>query len=68
VADVEEMLKSYRVYFRKVEPEDGGERYLMDHSASFYLLDDSAELAGLLNYNATADEALAKIRKLVAQS
>lgn len=66
--EVRNMLTSYRVFFRKVPAEDGGERYLMDHAASFYLLDDQAELAGLVDYNATEEEAVAKIRKLIANS
>lgn len=65
---VREMLGSYKVFYRKVPAEDGSDNYLMDHAASFYLLDDNADLAGLVDYNADQDEALAKIRRLLATS
>lgn len=67
-ADVEAMLKAYRVYYSRVEPTDGSDVYLMDHSASFYLLDANGRLMGLVDYNATSDEALQKIRRLIAET
>ncbi len=64
---VEAMLKAFRVYYRKV-PVENSAGYLMDHAASFYLLDANAALVGTLNYNETQDEAVARIRRLIAES
>ena len=61
---VDQMLKEYRVYSRKV-PLDGGS-YSMDHTASVYLLDDDAAFAGTVDYKDEPDKALAKLKRLVA--
>jgi protein SCO1/2 len=61
---VDQMLKAYRVYSRKV-PLDGGS-YSMDHTASIYLLDKDAAFAGTLDYKDDPDKALAKLKRLAA--
>ena len=61
---VDQMLKEYRVYWRKV-PLDGGS-YSMDHTASIYLLDKDAGFAGTVDFKDEPDKALAKLKRLVA--
>ena len=63
-AAIDQMLKEYRVYSRKV-PLDGGS-YSMDHTASVYLLDRDAALAGTVDYRDDADKAIAKLKRLIA--
>lgn len=63
---VEEMLRAYRVYFRKVETEGGD--YLMDHTSSFYLLDAKGELVGLIDQNDEKPEVLARLRRAIAEA
>ena len=63
-AEIDQMLKAYRVYSRKVPLDDGD--YTMDHTASIYLLDRDARLTGTVDYKETQETALAKIRRLIA--
>ena len=61
---VDQMLKEYRVYSRKVPLDGGG--YSMDHAASVYLLDKDAAFAGTVDYKDDPDKALAKLKRLLA--
>ena len=63
-AAIDQMLKEYRVYSRKV-PLDGGS-YSMDHTASVYLLDKDAAFAGTVDYRDDSDKAIAKLKRLIA--
>lgn len=63
VDDVHAMLDSYHVYYRRYEADGVG--YLMDHYASFYMLDENGDFAGSIAYNELRDDALAMIRRLV---
>jgi protein SCO1 len=63
-AAVDQMLKGYRVYSRKVPLDGGG--YSMDHTASVYLLDKNAGFAGTVDYKDDPDKALAKLKRLLA--
>ena len=65
-AAIDQMLKEYRVYSRKVPIDGGG--YSMDHTASVYLLDKDAGFAGTVDYQEDPDKALAKLKQLVARS
>jgi len=58
------MAKSFGIYARKVELEDGD--YTMDHSASVLLLDSHGAFAGTIAYGENPDIALAKLKKLAA--
>jgi protein SCO1 len=58
------MLKSFHIYARKV-PLEGGE-YTMDHTASVLLLRPSGDLFGTIAYGENPDNALAKLKRLVA--
>jgi protein SCO1/2 len=62
--EVEQMLKAYRIFRRKV-PIDGGE-YIMDHSASVYLFDSNGILTSTIDLEESPETVLRKLRKLVA--
>jgi protein SCO1/2 len=64
---VDQMLKAYRVYSRKVEGDDP-DSYTMDHSASVYLLDSDATFVSTVDYQENPDRALEKLRRLIANS
>jgi protein SCO1/2 len=61
---IDQMLRAYRVYSRKVPIDGGG--YSMDHTASVYLLDKDAGFAGTVDYNDDTDKAVARLKRLVA--
>ncbi len=61
--DIEQTLRSYRVYFKRVELEDGD--YSMDHTATIYLLDAKGEFTGSISYGEDGKSAVAKLRKLL---
>jgi protein SCO1/2 len=63
---IDQMLKAYRVYSRKVP--GAGESYTMDHTASVYLLDDKAQFTGTLDYQENPDTAFAKLKRLTGAS
>lgn len=60
---VDAMVKSYRVFARRVELENGD--YTMDHSASVLLFDASGDLQSMITFQSTMDEAMAKLRGLI---
>ena len=63
---IDQMLKAFRVYSRKVTLEGGS--YTMDHTASVFLFDTDASFAGTVDYKDDPDKALAKLKRLVAAS
>jgi protein SCO1/2 len=63
---VEQMIKAYRIYARKVPLDGGG--YIMDHTASVYLLNADAAFTGTIDYQEAPDTALAKLKRLVESS
>lgn len=65
-AEVDEIIKNYRVYARKVEQESGP--YLMDHTAGVYLLDDAGTLTGTIDYHENSETSLAKLKRLIGSS
>jgi protein SCO1/2 len=65
-AAIEAMTKAYRIYSRKVPLDGGG--YIMDHTASVYLLDDSGTFTGTIDYKENPETAVAKLKKLVERS
>lgn len=64
-AAVDEVIESFRVYAAKVETDDP-DYYLMDHTASVYLLDDEAQLVSTISYEEDPDVAMEKLRRLLA--
>jgi protein SCO1/2 len=62
-AAVDAMLAAFRVYARKTG--EDGDYYLMDHTASVYLLDENAQFVGTVDYQEAPETALAKLKRLV---
>jgi protein SCO1/2 len=58
------VAKEYRIYYAKHPLKDGD--YTMDHSAMIYLMDRQGKLVGTLTYGDKKDEAVAKLRRLLA--
>ncbi len=61
---IHEMAKSFGIFWRKVELEDGD--YTMDHTASILLLRSDGDLAGTIAYGENPDTAIAKLKRLAA--
>ena len=61
---VEAMVRSFSIYFKRVELEDGD--YTMDHTASVLLLDRKGDFAGTISYGENPDTAIAKLKRLAA--
>ncbi|HET9902465.1 MAG TPA: SCO family protein [Xanthobacteraceae bacterium] len=58
---VDQMLKAYRVYARKVPQENGD--YTMDHTALVYLMDKDGRFVAPFNLKRSPEEAAADLRK-----
>lgn len=63
-AKVQEMLKAYHIYAKKVEDEDS--EYTMDHTASILLLDSDGRLRSTIAYGESPETALVKLKRLAA--
>ncbi|MDP3854909.1 SCO family protein [Phenylobacterium sp.] len=55
--------KAYRVYYRKVDTDDGG--YTVDHSAAIYLFDKDGGFVEPIGYGTPPERAVGQLRKLV---
>jgi protein SCO1/2 len=64
-AEIDRIVKEYKVYAKKV-PDESGDGYTMDHSASVFLLDRDGRFAGTLDYHEKTETALAKLKRLIA--
>jgi len=64
--EIDRMLKDYRVFSRKVPQDDGS--YLMDHTATVYLLDSKGTFTGTIDYQEKSETALAKLKRLIEGS
>jgi protein SCO1 len=62
--EVEKLLKSWKIYAKKVPTENGD--YTMDHTASVMLLDRDGRLKSTIDYKESPDVALKKLRLLIA--
>jgi protein SCO1/2 len=56
----------YRVYYKRIPTSDGG--YVMDHSAILYMMDPNGRFVGVIPYQEDTAKAVAKLKKLAAQS
>ncbi|QFI67024.1 Cytochrome oxidase biogenesis protein Sco1/SenC/PrrC copper metallochaperone [Sinorhizobium alkalisoli] len=65
--DVLEMVKGYRVYYKKVPTDEAtpGGDYTMDHTASVFLLDANREFRGTIAYGENPDTAVRKLENLI---
>ncbi len=59
---VEQIVKGYGVFVRRV-PQPDGQPYLVDHSASFYILGQDGLFSGAIRADDTPEEAFAKVRR-----
>jgi len=62
--EIASVAKEFRVFYAKHPLKDGD--YTMDHSAVIYLMDRQGRLAGTLTYGDSKDDAVAKLRRLLA--
>lgn len=60
---VDTMLKTYRVYAKKVPLDDGD--YTMDHSAAVFLMNADNKFVGTIAFNEDPENAMRKLRRLV---
>lgn len=59
---VAEMARSFGIYVRKVDLDDGD--YTIDHTASILMIDSTGDFAGTIAYGENPDNAMAKLRRL----
>lgn len=64
----EQAIKAYRVYAKKVEDESADSNYVMDHTASVFLMKKGNVFSGTISYGEDHDSAVAKLRKLIASA
>jgi protein SCO1/2 len=62
--EIDKVVKVWGAVAEKVATEDGG--YLMNHSASVFLVNSRGEFAGTIAYGENTDTALAKIKRLIS--
>ena len=65
-AEIDKVVKDWGVVAEKVPQDDGG--YLMNHTASVFLVNAKGEFQGTIAYGEDTNSALDKIRRLVAGS
>jgi protein SCO1 len=63
-AEIAQIAKEYRVYYKKIPSEDGG--YTMDHSAIIYLMGSDGKFVTMIAYQEDDASALAKLRSVVS--
>ena len=64
-AEVAEVAKEYRVFYKKVPTSDGS--YTMDHTAVVYLMDRKGQYQSIIAYGEDHDRYLEKIKQLLAE-
>ena len=62
------VIKSYRVYAKKVEEDTADSNYVMDHTASVFLMKKGNVFSGTIAYGEDHDVAVDKLRKLIASA
>jgi protein SCO1 len=62
--EIAAVAREFRVYYAKHPLKDGD--YTMDHSAVIYLMDRQGSLAGTLTYGDSKEDAVGKLRRLLA--
>ncbi|MBB4063567.1 SCO family protein [Gellertiella hungarica] len=69
-AKVMEMVKGFRVYAKKVptDPAKPDGDYVMDHTASVFLLDDKGRFAGTIAYQEDPKVAETKLKNLITRN
>lgn len=65
-AQIDQIVKAYRVYVKMTPSEDGDpDDYIVDHTASVYLLDSKGSFVGTIAYQEDAKNAVAKLKRLL---
>lgn len=64
-AKVLQMVKDFKIYYRKVPTDDGD--YTMDHTASVLLLNSAGDFFGTIAYEENSETALAKLKRLASE-
>ena len=65
-AEIDKVVRDWGAAAERVNQDDGN--YLMNHTASVFLVNSKGEFAGTIAYGENTDVALEKIRRLVANS
>jgi protein SCO1/2 len=65
-AEIDKVVRDWGAVAEKVDAEDGN--YLMNHTASVFMVDSKGEFFGTITYGENTDTALEKIKRLVANS
>lgn len=63
LAQTDAAAKTYKVYFERHE--DGGDNYLVDHSAYFYLMGPDGEFVDVIEGVTPGDQMAEKLRQLI---
>jgi protein SCO1 len=63
---IAKVTKEYGVNYKRISTSDGG--YVMDHSAVLYMMDPNVRFVGVIPYQEDTAKAVAKLKKLAAQS
>ena len=62
------VISAYKVYAKKVEDESDDGDYVMDHTASVFLMKKGGEFSGTIAYGENHDSAVKKLRNLIASA
>ena len=62
---VRAMAKGFNVYFKKVPSTESEEDYVMDHTASVFLLNKGGKFHGTISYGEDGDVAVKKLQNLL---
>jgi cytochrome oxidase Cu insertion factor (SCO1/SenC/PrrC family) len=63
VAEITDVAKKYRVYFKKVKDEKSSADYTMDHSTIMYLMDAKGQFVAHFSHATSADKLSEGLRK-----
>ncbi|WP_319410992.1 SCO family protein [uncultured Cohaesibacter sp.] len=62
------VIKAYRVYAKKVDDGSGDGDYVMDHTASVFLMKKGGDFSGTIAFGEAHDSAVEKLRNLIASA
>ena len=64
-AKVLDMVRGFKVYYKKVPTEGSDDEYVMDHTASVFLLGNGGRFKGTISYGEDPDVAVRKLQNLI---
>ncbi|SFO08193.1 protein SCO1/2 [Cohaesibacter marisflavi] len=62
------VIKAYKVYAKKVDDGSGDGDYVMDHTASVFLMKKGGAFSGTISFGEAHDSAVEKLRNLIASA